>query len=142
MILGSEKICLEDVKTMFNDTNIIITTEGKKLFRSCCWKWYIQSSVCRRPCQWLEHTVSTFINHSRKSIPGSLLSFCIGFRSKLNYFTRTIPEISHHLVPLKETLRNRFVTAITGGYVCNDTERKLLSLPTRFANLAITCPCL
>ena len=50
---------------------------------------------------------------------------------------RTIPEISHHLVSLEETLRSRFIPLITGGHICNDTERKLLSLPTRFGGLAI-----
>ena len=50
---------------------------------------------------------------------------------------RTIPEISHHLVSLEETLRNRFILAITGGHICNDTERKLLSFPTRFGGLTI-----
>ena len=49
----------------------------------------------------------------------------------------TIPEISHHLVSLEETFRNRFTPAITGGHICNDTERKLMSLPTRFDGLAI-----
>ena len=50
---------------------------------------------------------------------------------------KTIPEISHYQVSLEETLRNRFIPAITGGQICNDTERKLLSLPTRFGGLAI-----
>ena len=65
------------------------------------------------------------------------LAFVSGFRSKLNFFVRTIPEISHHLVSLEETLRNRFIPAITGGYICNDTEKKLLSLPILFGGLAI-----
>ena len=43
---------------------------------------------------------------------------------------RTIPDISQHLVSLEDTLRNRFIAAITG----NDTERKLLPLPTRFGD--------
>ena len=51
---------------------------------------------------------------------------------------RIIPEISHHLVSLEETFRNRFIPTITGGLICNDTERKLLSLPTRFRGLAIS----
>ena len=50
---------------------------------------------------------------------------------------KAIPEISHYLVSLEETLRNRFITAVTGGHICNDTERKLFSLPTRFGGLAI-----
>ena len=52
------------------------------------------------------------------------LAFVSGFRSKLNFFMRTIPEISHRLVSLEETLRNRFIPAITGGYICNNTEKK------------------
>ena len=42
------------------------------------------------------------------------LEFANGFRSKLNYFMRTIPEIIHHLVSLEETLRN------TSIYTCNN----------------------
>ena len=45
---------------------------------------------------------------------------------------KTIHEISHHLVPLEKTFRNRFITAIKDGHTCNDAERKLLSLPTHF----------
>ena len=48
----------------------------------------------------------------------------------------TVPEISHHLVSLEKTRCNRFILAITGEHICNDTERKLLSLPTRFGELA------
>ena len=50
---------------------------------------------------------------------------------------RKILEISHHLVSLKETLRNRFIPAITGGHIRNNTERRLLFLPTQFGGLAI-----
>ena len=50
---------------------------------------------------------------------------------------RTIPKISHHLVSLEETLRNRFIPAITGGHICSNTERKRLSLPNHFGRLEI-----
>ena len=50
---------------------------------------------------------------------------------------RKIPEISHHLVSLGETLCNRFIPAATGRHIYNDTERKLLSLLTRFGGLEI-----
>ena len=65
------------------------------------------------------------------------LAFVSRFRSKLNYFMRTIHEISHHIVSLEETLCNRFIPAITGRHICNDTDSKLLSLPTRFGGIAI-----
>ena len=50
----------------------------------------------------------------------------------------TVPEISLHLVSLEKTRCNRFILTITGEHICNDTERKLLSLPTRFGELAIS----
>ena len=50
---------------------------------------------------------------------------------------RTVPGIIHHVVPLEETLRNRFIPTTTGGQICNDTARKLLSLPNSFGRLAI-----
>ena len=50
---------------------------------------------------------------------------------------RKIPKISHHLVSLGETLCNRFIPAINGGHISNDTDKTLLSLPTRFGGLAI-----
>ena len=70
-------------------------------------------------------------------LQAAYLVFVSGFRSKLDYFMRTIPEISHHLVSLEETLRSRFIPLITGGHICNDNERKLLSIPTWFGGLAI-----
>ena len=71
-------------------------------------------------------------------------AFASGFKNKLSYFMRTIPDIpitipdiSNLLIPIEDTIRNRFIPAITGGRICNEEERKLLSLPTRYGGLAI-----
>ena len=40
------------------------------------------------------------------------LVFVSGFKSKLNYFMRTIPAISEVLYPLEGTVRNKFIPAI------------------------------
>ena len=61
----------------------------------------------------------------------SYSAFGSGFKSKLNYLMRTIPGISQFLYPLEETVRNKFIAAITGGHICSNNERRLLSLPTR-----------
>ena len=50
---------------------------------------------------------------------------------------RTIPGISQFLYPLEETVRNKFIPAITGGHICCNNEQRLLSLPTRYGGLAI-----
>ena len=41
------------------------------------------------------------------------------------------------LDPLEETVRNKFSAAISGGHICNNNERPLLSLSTRYGGLAI-----
>ena len=64
-------------------------------------------------------------------------AFVSGFRNKLSYFMRTIPDISNLLIPIEDTIRNRFIPGITGGPICNKEERGLLSLPTRYGGLAI-----
>ena len=63
--------------------------------------------------------------------------FVSGFKNKLSCFTRTIPDISNLLIPIEDTIRNWFITAITGGRICNEEERRLLSLPTRYEGLTI-----
>ena len=63
--------------------------------------------------------------------------FVSGFKSKLNYFNRIISGISQFLYPLEETVRNRFILAITGGHINSNNERRLLSLPNPYGGLAI-----
>ena len=64
-------------------------------------------------------------------------AFVSGFKSKFNYFMRTILGISQFLYPLEETIRNKFIRTIIGGHICSNNERRLLSLPTCFGGLAI-----
>ena len=65
-------------------------------------------------------------------------AFVSGFKNKLSYFMRTIPDFSNLLIPIEDTIRNRFIPAITGGRIFSKEERKLLSLPTRYGGLAIS----
>ena len=47
-------------------------------------------------------------------------AFVSGYKNKLSYFIRTIPDISNLLLPVEDTIRNRFMPAITGGCICNE----------------------
>ena len=64
-------------------------------------------------------------------------AFVSGFKSKRNYFMGTIPGISQFLYPLEETVRNKFIPAITGLHIWCNNGRRLLSIPTRYDGLAI-----
>ena len=132
-----KKNCLKDAKTIFTDTKINITTDGRKHLGAVVGSdTYKVQYVEDLADDWnAQLKLLSTIAETRPQT--AYLAFVSGFRSKLNYFMRTIPETSHHLVSLEETLCNRFIPAITGGHICNDTERKLLSLPTPFGRLAI-----
>ena len=65
-----------------------------------------------------------------------------GFKHKFKFFLRTVPDISDYLFAFEETLRSRFVPAITGGHICSDAERALLALPVKFGGLGLHNLCI
>ena len=56
-------------------------------------------------------------------------AFASRFKNKLCYFMTAIPYMSSLLLLIDDTIRNRFIPAITGGRICSEEGRKLLSLP-------------
>ena len=64
-------------------------------------------------------------------------AFVSGFKKKFYYFMRTVPDISNLFLPVENSIRNRFVPAITGRRICIEEDRKLLPLPTRYGRIAI-----
>ena len=121
---------------MFTDRNINITTDRKHLGAAVGNDTYTVQYVESLVDNW-KTQLKLLSTIEETQLQAAYLAFVSRFRSKLNDFMRTIPDISHHLVSLEETLRNRFIPVITGGHICSDTERKLLSLPTGFGGLAI-----
>ena len=45
------------------------------------------------------------------------LAFASGFKSKPNYFLKTVPNIRHLLLPLEKTIKNRFIPAVTRCHI-------------------------
>ena len=64
-------------------------------------------------------------------------AFVSGFRHKLTYMMRTIPNIGHILSKIDDIINQEFIPAVTGGKVVNESERKLLSLPVKYGGLAL-----
>ena len=102
---------------MFTDTNINITTDGRKYLKAV-----VESDTYK--VKYVEDLVDDW-NRQPSSIAENrpqvaYQAFLSGFRSKLNYFMGAIDDISYHLVSLEETLCNRFIPAMTGGHICID----------------------
>ena len=56
-------------------------------------------------------------------------------KNKLTYYMRTIQNISEHLSKLDQLILTDFIPAITNGIICSETDRRLLSLPTKLGGL-------
>ena len=63
--------------------------------------------------------------------------FVKGFKHKPTFYIRTILNISSHLKRSDEVITTEFIPAITGGIICLDMERKLMSLPPELGSMGI-----
>ena len=83
----------------------------------------------------------TLLSKTAKSeLQASYAVFTGGFRHKLTYDIRTIPNIKQHLLQVDEVVLTKFIPAMTEGHICTpdeQDERLLLSLPVKKGGLAI-----
>ena len=128
---------LGEARNVFNDSNVNITIEEKRHLGAV-----IGSNKYRE--EYMKDLVNDWNNQLvllssiAESQPQTAYSaFVSHFKSKLSYFMGTIPGISQFLYPLEETVRNKFIPAITGGHICSNNEPRVLSVPTRYSRLAI-----
>ena len=64
-------------------------------------------------------------------------SFITGFKSKVSYYMRTIPDIAEQLKQIDELVQTEFIPAITVGIVCSEFECHLSFLPPKMGGLGI-----
>ena len=64
-------------------------------------------------------------------------AFVSGFKNKLNFFLITIRNIHYLLLPLERTIRDTFISTVTGDHIRNEKKIVLISLPIRYGGLAI-----
>ena len=127
----------EEAKQIFEGTGINITTEGRK---------YLGGFVGTREGaeEYAKELLADWISQLQeltkiaKSEPQAAYSaFITGFKHKITYYIRTMPNMSENIRPLDEYLTNHFIPAITEGHILSDADRKLISLPVRLGGLGI-----
>ena len=67
--------------------------------------------------------------------------FVGGFKYKVTYTMRTVPDIRKHLEKLDQTVDAKFIPTLTDGHFCNEMERKLLSRPVKYSGMGIVTFC-
>ena len=128
---------LERAAEIFHGTNINITIHGHKYLggfigtQAAIYE-YVQSLVD----DWMDQ-LDVLVSIAKSQPQAAYTAFTSGFKHRMTYFIRTIPNISEKLKPLDEKITNEFIPAISEGHQCTQAERSLLSLPVRMGGMAI-----
>ena len=122
---------------VFMGSRVKITSEGKRHHGAVISSEAFKVSYAKSLVDdWIKQLKLLF-KIAESEPQSALLAFLGGFRGKPTYFIRTIPSLGELLKPLEDVIRFNFIPAITGGHLCSDDDRLLLSLPVMSGGLAV-----
>ena len=121
----------------FYDSGVKITTDGKRHLGAALGSHeYKEEYLATKVYGWIEEI--KILSEIAKSQPQAAYSrFITGFRHKVTYYMRTIHGASNQLKRLDQVIQTEFIPSITGGIICNENDRKLLSLPPKLGGLGL-----
>ena len=119
-----------EAQNLFANSRVNITAEEKIQHGAVIGNTEYRDEYAKDLVKDWDNQLTTLSTIAETQPKAAYLAFASGCKSKLNYFLRTIPNI-HHLLPLKRTIRNKFIPAVIGCQICSDKEKVLISLPTR-----------
>ena len=107
---------------IFGGTKINITTEKRKYLGGYIgsedgWDEYADELVN----SWCGQLM-VLSKIARTEPQAAYAAFVSGFKHKLTYYIRTMPNIKHHLTRLDAIVDNVFIPAITDGHLCTTDE--------------------
>ena len=128
---------LTDAEKMFEGTGVNITTVGHKYLGG-----YVGSGEGTTEYkdslvkEWLAQ-LDVLVSIAKIEPQAAYSAFVSGFKHKMTYFIRTIPNMALSLKPLDAKIDQELIPAITEGHHCSRVERLLLSLPVKMGGLGL-----
>ena len=118
----------------------MITKEGQRYLGAVIGTpKFKENFVKTKVAEWAQE-IKTLSEIAKTEPHAAYTAYTHGLQSKWNYLMRTIPGISHLLMPVEDTIRNIFLPALLGSVTVTDEERNLLTLPPRLGGMGITSP--
>ena len=125
---------------LFQDEGVQITLQGTRyLCDTLGSRSFTELYVTSKVTNWIKK-VEKLATIASSQPHAAYPAFTHGLMGKWTYLARTVPGTSDLFKPLEETIRHRFIPALTGRSAISDIERNLLSLPTRLGGLGIMNP--
>ena len=128
---------LSKAERIFKNTDVNITTEGQKHLGAVIGsKSFKQEFITEKVKKWIDDL--TMLSKIAKFAPHeSYICFTSGYKHKISYMMRTIPEMKDHLECIDDLITTDLIPSITGGIQVTLNERLLFSLPTSMGGLGI-----
>ena len=127
----------EQANEIFGNTNINITTSGRKYLGSYIGTANNKSDYADKVVKgWIEE-LKILCKIARSEPHAAYTCFVSGFRHRITYLTRVIPDFCNALKMLDAFIKEQFLPVLTEGHHCSEIERELISLPVRYGGLGI-----
>ena len=121
---------------MFKDSEIKITTEGKRLLGASIGSDDFRTTYASEKVnEWCDE-IRKLSAYVKLQPQAAYAAFCHGEQHNFTYFVRTIPGMEIYLEPLDELIKNVFLPSLLDSIVTNE-DRLLYSLPVRYGGLGI-----
>ena len=107
-------------QNLFSNSRVNITAEGKRHLGAVIGSTEYRNEYVKDLVKDWENQLTILSIIAETQPQAAYSAFASGFKSKPNYFLRTILNIHYLLLPLERTIRNKFIPAVTGNHICNE----------------------
>ena len=98
-----------DAQNLFANSRVNIIAEGKRHLGTVIGSTEYRDKYVKDLVKDWDNQLTILSTIAETQPQAAYLAFDSGFKSKLNNFLRTIPNIHHLLLPLERTIRNKFI---------------------------------
>ena len=127
---------LDHAKSVFQDSKIKITVEGKRHLGAAIGSQNFRQSYCEEKINdWCDE-IDQLAKFAKSEPHAAYSAFIHGEMHKFTYFLRTIPDMKSYIEKLDERINNTFLPSLLES-VISDHDRRLYALPIRLGGLGI-----
>ena len=128
---------MEDALSIFDDTNINITSDGHRYLGSPIGTDTFVSNFVREKIKDWVNELDNLVTISRTQPHAAYSCLIHGLFNKFVYLFRTTPNISDLVAPLEECIRVKLIPALIGQEGIRDEVRVILTLPCCLGGMGI-----
>ena len=138
LVVKEEKY--DEACSMFQDTNIQITTDGQRYLGGCIGSASFTESYTKTKVSNWEKELIRLCDIAISQPHAAYAAFTHGLVHRWTFLARTIEGIGHLFQPLEDIILHKFIPALTGRSDISTEERNIMALPVRLGGLGIANP--